>query len=101
VTLTPMSLAQMAMGGTDGNLALIPRRAVTLGMYELLKSKRYHLTLMRNWHAGVWRRALLGPVTPECPGSLLQGHPDLRITMTRLAARPPMVNTAQETGETP
>jgi len=99
VTICPMATAQMAMGGTNGNLEILPTRAITVGMYEMLKSKKFHLTFMRNWHAGLWRRALLGPVTSEFPGSLLQNHPNLEITMTKLAAEPPMVNTAQATGE--
>ena len=89
----------MAIGGTNGNMELIPNRAVTVGMYEMLKSKRFHMTLMRNWHAGLWRRALLGPVTTGFPASLLQEHPDMTITMTELAAAPPMIQTAQATGE--
>ena len=42
---------------------------------------------------------LLGPVTSEFPGSLLQEHPNLSITLTKLAAAPPMIDTAQATGE--
>lgn len=99
VTICPMATAQMAMGGTNGNLEILPTRAITVGMYEMLKSKKFHLTFMRNWHAGLWRRALLGPVTSEFPGSLLQNHPDLEVTMTELAAAVPLVNTAQATGE--
>ena len=92
-------MAQMAMGGTNGNMEAIPNRAVTIGMHELLQAKRFRLTFMRNWHAGLWRRALLGPVTSEFPGSLLQEHSDLTVTMTELAAAVPLVNTAQATGE--
>ena len=99
ITICPMALAQMAMGGTNGNVEIIPSRAVTLGMYEMLKSRQFHLTFMRSWHAGLWRRALLGPVTSGFPGSLLQEHPNLKITMTKLAAEPPLINTAQATGE--
>ena len=99
VTICPMAMAQMAMGGTNGNMEVIPNRAVTVGMRELLQCRRFHLTFMRNWHAGLWRRALLGPVTSAFPGSLLQEHPDLTVTMTELAAAPPLVNTAQATGE--
>ncbi|OGV31149.1 MAG: hypothetical protein A2020_06085 [Lentisphaerae bacterium GWF2_45_14] len=99
VTICPMATAQMAMGGTNGNLDILPTRAVTVGMYEMLKSKKFHLTFMRNWHSGLWRKAMFGPVTSEFPGSLLQEHPDLSITMTELAAALPMVNTAQATGE--
>jgi glucosamine-6-phosphate deaminase len=99
VTICPMATAQMAMGGTNGNLDILPVRAVTVGMYEILKSRKIHLTFMRNWHAGLWRKAMFGPVTSSFPGSLLQEHPDLSITLTELAAKPPTVNTAQATGE--
>jgi glucosamine-6-phosphate deaminase len=99
ITISPMSTAQMAMGGTNGNLEILPTRAVTLGMYELLKSKKFRFVFMRNWHAGLWRRALLGPVTSDFPGSLLQTHPNLTVTMTELAAGVPMVNTAQARGD--
>jgi len=101
LTCSHMSTAQMAMGGTHGNLDIIPERAVTLGMYELLKTKRFGLIMMRNWHAGLWRRALLGPITSEFPGSLLQEHPNLTITMTAPAAHPPVMKTLQDTGEEP
>ena len=99
LTVSAVSLAQMVMGGSNGNWEIVPAQAVTLGMYELLMSRRLHLTFMRSWHAGLWRRALFGPVTSAFPGSLVQGHPDLRITMTELAARPPVINTAQARGE--
>lgn len=94
-----MSTAQMAIGGTHGNLEIIPPRAITIGMYELLKTKNFRLTFMRNWHAGLWRRALLGPVTAEFPGSLMQEHPNITVTLTELAAELPVVNTHQDTGE--
>jgi glucosamine-6-phosphate deaminase len=99
LTISDASHAQMAMGGTGGNWEIIPRRAVTLGMHELLSAKRLHLTFMRGWHAGLWRRALFGPITTAFPGSLVQEHPNLTVTMTELAARPPMINTSQATGE--
>jgi glucosamine-6-phosphate deaminase len=99
LTISDMSTAQMAMGGTNGNMEILPRRAVTLGMYELLKSKRIHFTFMRSWHSGLWRRALLGPVSSSFPGSLVQEHPNYELIMTELAAVPPLLNVAQATGE--
>ncbi len=99
LSLSRESMIQMAMGGTSGNFDILPIRAVTLGMYELLKSKKIHLTFMRSWHAGVLRRALFGPVTVECPGSLMQSHPNYCVTLTELAAQPPIINLNQGTGE--
>ena len=99
LTTSDMSNAQMAIGGTHGNLEIIPKRCITIGIYELLKTKIFQLTFMRNWHAGLWRRALLGPITTAFPGSLLQEHPNVKILMTKLAAAVPVANTQQDTGE--
>lgn len=99
LTISPMSRAQMAMGGTNGNLEILPERAITIGMYEMLKSKRVRLTFMRSWHAGLWRRALLGEVSSSFPGSLIQEHPNYSIIMTEMAAAAPLLNVSQATGE--
>ena len=87
------------MGGTNGNWDIIPKRAVTLGMYELLLSKKIYMTFMRNWHSGVLRRVLFGPVTGRCPGSFVQEHPNVEVILTELAAAVPVMNVAQATGE--
>ncbi len=99
VRISRESQAQMCMGGTGGNWEIIPQLAITVGMYELLMSKRIHLTFMRTWHAGVLRRALFGPVTGQCPGSFVQRHPNVTVTMTELAAALPLINVAQRTAE--
>jgi len=99
VTISRESATQMAMGGVNGNWDVLPRRAVTLGMYELLLSKRIHLTFMRGWHSGVMRRALFGPITGSFPGSFIQEHKHVDVTVTKLAARVPLYNVAQATGE--
>jgi len=41
LTIPRESATQMAMGGVNGNWDILPRRAVTLGMHELLLSKRF------------------------------------------------------------
>lgn len=99
LTIPPVSQTQMCMGGSRGNWDILPARAVTLGMYELLMSRKIHLTFMRDWHAGVLRRALFGPVSPECPGSFMQRHTNVEVTLTELAANLPIINVAQGTGE--
>lgn len=95
VRISRESMAQMCMGGTGGNWEIIPRAAITLGMYELLRSRRIHLTFMRSWHAGVLRRALFGPVTGRCPASFVQQHPNVTVTITELAAELPLIHVAQ------
>ena len=99
LTISRESQAQMCMGGTGGNWEIIPKRAVTLGMYEMLMSKKIHLTFMRSWHAGVLRRALFGPVTGRCPGSFVQEHGSVEVTLTELAATLPLIHVAQRIAE--
>lgn len=90
---------QMAIGGTMGNIEMIPPKGCTLGIKELLSAKLIHLTFMRSWHAGVLRRALFGPITPQFPGSLVQLHPNVRVTITDIAAQLPPVSILQSPGQ--
>lgn len=99
VTTSPMSNAQMAMGGTNGVHEIIPPTAVTIGVYELYKTKKFCWTFMRNWHAGLWRKALFGPITQNFPGSIMQDHPNLYMNLTEIAAAVPLCDTQQATGE--
>ena len=99
VEITRESVTQMVMGGSHGNWDIVPSQAVSLGMKELLASDEIHLTFMRAWHAGVLRRALFGPISVGCPGSLLQEHDRVEVTLTQAAAEPPVMHVAQDTGE--
>jgi glucosamine-6-phosphate deaminase len=92
-------IIQMAIGGTMGNIEMIPLKGCTLGMKELLSAELIHLTFMRSWHAGVLRRALFGPITPNFPGSLVQLHPNVRVTITDIAAQLPPVSILQNPGQ--
>jgi glucosamine-6-phosphate deaminase len=91
-------VVQMAIGGTAGNLEIIPPQAATLGMKELLSARHIHLTFMRSWHAGVLRRGLFGPITPSFPGSLVQLHPNVTVSVTEIAAQLPPFSILQSPG---
>jgi glucosamine-6-phosphate deaminase len=99
VTLSPVSLSQIVMGGTHGVWEVIPRQAVTLGMKEILASKTICLLGMRAWHAGLVRRALFGPVSAGFPASLLQEHARVEVLLTPLAAELPLMNVTLDVGE--
>ena len=99
VELREGDIIQMAMGGTAGNIEMIPPKGCTVGIKELLSAKQIHLTFMRSWHAGVLRRALFGPVTPYFPGSVVQLHPNVKATITRLAAELPPLSILQNPGK--
>lgn len=92
VTMNRETQTQMALLGTHGNWDAIPAQAVTLGVKELLASKKLHMTFMRSWHAGMLRRACFGPISKDCPASLIQEHPNVEVTCTALAAELPFIN---------
>ena len=72
-----------------GEISVIPGRAITVGMKEILASKRCRFYCNRPWQRGVVRRVLHGPLTAACPASLLRTHPDARITVADFVAEAP------------
>ena len=72
-----------------GVLAVIPRRAVTIGMKEILGARRLRLYCNRPWQSAVVRRVLHGPITSACPASLMRRHPDAVLTVADYVAAPP------------
>jgi glucosamine-6-phosphate deaminase len=72
-----------------GDIGVIPRRAVTVGMQEILASRRLRLYCNRLWQRGVVRRMLHSPITPACPASLLRLHADAELTIADFVAEPP------------
>jgi glucosamine-6-phosphate deaminase len=74
-----------------GEIAVIPRRAVTVGMKEILGARRLRLYCNRPWQSAVVRRVLHGPITPACPASLMRTHPDATLTVAEYVAAPPEI----------
>ncbi|MHB8899752.1 MAG: sugar phosphate isomerase family [Thermoguttaceae bacterium] len=72
-----------------GEISVIPRRAVTVGMAEILGSRQLRFYCNRPWQRAVVRRVLHGPITPACPASFLRTHPDARLTVADYVAEPP------------
>jgi len=74
-----------------GEIAVIPRRAISVGMRECLGARRLRLYCNRPWQSAVARRALHGPVTAACPASLMRLHPDAMLTVAEYVAQPPTI----------
>ena len=64
---------------------VIPYRAVTIGMAEILGARKVRLGVFREWHRGAVRRAAYGKVTAAFPATLLQNHPDAVIYVNDVA----------------
>lgn len=74
-----------------GGLEVVPKRAVTVGMREILGARRLRFYCNRPWQSAVARRALHGPITPACPASFLRTHPDASLTVADYVAAPPNI----------
>lgn len=89
VRLSRETLVINAVTAAHGNLDRIPRLAVTVGMKEILASRKVRLYMNREWQAAIVRKMLHGPVTPAVPASLLQEHPDAHVTIAEHVAELP------------
>ncbi|AFY30210.1 glucosamine-6-phosphate deaminase [Cyanobium gracile] len=78
VTLSDPTRRQNA-GAFGGDPGAVPRRAITLGMAEILAARRVLLVVTGGAKAAILRRALWEPPTPELPASWLQHHPALTV----------------------
>lgn len=74
-----------------GELSIVPRRAVTVGMAEILASRSLRFYCNRPWQRAVVRRVLHGPVTAACPASFLRTHHDATLTIADFVAEPPEI----------
>ena len=74
-----------------GEISIIPWRAVTVGMKEILESRRLRFYCNRPWQSAVVRRVLHGPITANCPASFIRTHADASLMIADYVAQPPNV----------
>ncbi len=67
----------------------IPRRAITVGMKQILGADALRIYCNRPWQSSVLRKALMLSPTPEFPVTCAQGHPDVTFTITPAVAACP------------
>jgi glucosamine-6-phosphate deaminase len=72
-----------------GEISIVPSQAITVGMKEILASRRLRFYCNRPWQRAVVRRVLHGPLTPACPASLLRMHPDAELAVADYVAELP------------
>lgn len=70
-----------------GSMDEVPTSAITMGVGTILKAKTILLIVKGADKADIVHRALTGPITTECPASLLQTHPHLVVLLDAEAGR--------------
>lgn len=74
-----------------GEISIIPWRCVTVGMKEILESRRMRFYCNRPWQSAVVRRVLHGPITAHCPASFIRTHAEAYLTVADYVAQPPNI----------
>jgi glucosamine-6-phosphate deaminase len=75
VTLTRESRQQQVHDGCFARLDDVPLRALTLTIPTLLRGRELHCIVPGARKRAAVTTALLGPVAPDCPASILRAHP--------------------------
>ncbi|HIW36965.1 MAG TPA: glucosamine-6-phosphate isomerase [Candidatus Treponema faecavium] len=88
LAISPETRATNAAGDLGGALSAMPRWCVTIGMRQILSARAVRLYCFRDWHRAVVRQAAYGDVNALFPATLVQNHPDARITFCANVAEP-------------
>jgi len=89
VTLGDDSIIVQSIHCAGGSSASIPPMAVTLGMRDILESRKIRLYCAGGArHRTIFRITVAGEVTTHFPSTLVQGHPDAEILTDQATAEP-------------
>lgn len=69
-----------------GGLEHVPTHAITMGLLEIRAARRLRLLAFGEAKAAAIHAALVAPVDPACPASLLRNHADLEVLLDGAAA---------------
>lgn len=65
----------------------VPTHALTMGIGSILQAKQILLMAKGEDKAEIIAKALKGPITTQCPASLLQTHPNVVVVVDQAAGR--------------
>ncbi len=89
VALGDDSIVVQSINSAGGSSASIPPMAVTLGMREILASRKIRLYCAGGArHRAIFRMTVAGAVSSACPSTLVQGHPDAEVITDVATAEP-------------
>lgn len=89
VALGDDSIVVQSIHSSGGDCTAIPPLAVTLGMRDILASRKIRLYCAAGArHQAVFRLTVAGEVTSSYPSTLVQGHPDAEVITDEATAAP-------------
>ena len=69
----------------DNDISLVPTHAVTLGMKDIMNAKAIILLASGAGKADAVAKMIKGPVSTDCPASILQTHPNVLVVTDEAA----------------
>ena len=69
----------------DNDISLVPTHAVTLGMQDIMNAKAVILLASGAGKADAVAKMIMGPVSTDCPASILQTHPNVLVVTDEAA----------------
>ena len=95
VVLGDDSIVVQSIHCSGGNSAAIPPMAVTLGMKDILASRKIRLYCAAGErHRAVFRITVAGEVTTDFPSTPVQGHRDAEVLTEEATAAPIVIGLA-------
>jgi glucosamine-6-phosphate deaminase len=89
VMLGDDSIVVQSIHSSGGDSSAIPPMAVTLGMRDILASRKIRLYCAAGErHRAIFRISVAGEQTVFYPSTLVQGHPDAEVITDRMTAQP-------------
>ncbi len=72
-----------AYGYQRGDLRGMPEWCITVGMKQILASRKIYIALNRPWQHGIVKHVLFGDIKPQVPASLLKYNENVTICSTK------------------
>ena len=82
----PISRETIAINGAaylHGDLNAMPKWCITIGMRQILNSKRIYLSMGAHWHPGIVRTVLKESPQPQIPATILKRHKDVLFCLNK------------------
>ena len=76
-----------AYGYQRGDLRGMPEFCITVGMKQILASRKIYIALNREWQHGIVKHVLFDKPQPQIPATLLQNLPDVEFCTCESIAR--------------
>lgn len=89
LTISRETRTSNSIGDLNGAIDAMPRKAITIGISEILAARKIRLGVFRDWHRAVIRQAAYGDISAHFPATLVQKHEDALIITNANAAKQP------------